>query len=472
MLDARQRFGFLLPQENHQPWFMPMPPPNITGQLHLGHALFLTLQDIRTRFHHLNGQDALWLPGTDHAGLATHEKIKETLILEGGDPTDLDLYWQTGWAWKEKFHSRITHQMRRMGIGCNWEKERFTLDDDYQASTREAFKRCWEQGWIYEKDGQWYMDMTDLAKPLKEALASGELTIHPLKSANRLLHFLNELEPWCLSRQIPWGMPMPLKYNEGKWQLDEGDHTPGEKCTDTLDTWFLSSLWPFASLGWPHKTSDFEQYYPGTWMETGEDILFFWCARMWMMGTFLTGSWPFTHIFLHGLIRDANNQKMSKSLGNGIDPLDMIDQFGTDALRWHLAFRAEPALDMKFKPEALKQDAAWLNKIWQAGRFLDQFGPPSELSEIPEDLKQLWASLAEEIQADRYPSACRRLQSAFRDEFCGRWIEQHKMSLREGNTLDLQEGWTRFHALLTMLHPFLPFLTTELHDRLGLNQRT
>lgn len=471
MLDARNRFGFLLPRTHQEPWFMPMPPPNITGQLHLGHALFLTLQDIKTRFHALQGRDTLWLPGTDHAGLATHAKIMETLQEQNQDPNDLDLYWKTGWAWKDKFHDRITHQMRRMGIACDWSQERFTLDEAYQASTQEAFKRCWEQGWIYQENDQWYMDMTELAKPLKAALASGELSIHPQKSANRLLHFLNELEPWCLSRQIPWGMKMPIKHHEGQWLLDEGDQTPGEPCQDTLDTWFLSSLWPFASLGWPEKTPNFEQYYPGAWMETGEDILFFWCARMWMMGKFLTGAWPFTHIFLHGLIRDKNGEKMSKSLGNGIDPLDMIDQFGTDALRWHLAFRAEPALDMRFKPEALKQDASWLNKIWQAGRFLEQFGPPPELGETPEDLHALWMALQEDLEHDRYPAACRRLQQAFRDEFCSTWIEQHKETLRQGNEQARQEGWTRFHTLLTMLHPFLPFLTSEIHHQLGLSTR-
>lgn len=443
-----------------------MPPPNITGQLHLGHAMFLTLQDIKTRHKALHGFDTLWLPGTDHAGLATHSKIIEQMSLNAADPSDTALYWQTGWEWKERFHDRITSQMKRMGIGCDWSKERFTLDPQYQASARFAFKKCWEQGWMYHKDGQWYMDMSELAAPLLAALDSGELSITPQKSANKLRSFLTNLEPWCLSRQIPWGLPMPLKFHDGQWLFDEGD-TPGTPSTDTLDTWFLSALWPFASLGWPNQTPDFEKFYPGIWMETGEDILFFWCARMWMMGKFLTNKWPFTHIFLHGLIRDKENKKMSKSLGNGIDPLDIIDQFGADALRWHLAFRAQPALDMKFNPEALKQDAAWLNKIWNAGRFLQQFGAPS-LTTCPPDLELLRAQTDDLIEADKFPDAARLLQHALRDQFCGQWIEHNKELLRNGDDTILQEGWTRFHHLLSMLHPFIPFMTTQLHEQLQL----
>lgn len=447
-----------------------MPPPNITGQLHLGHALFLTLQDIQTRYRALRGDDALWLPGTDHAGLATHAKILETMEAQGQDPGDAAAYWKTGWEWKHRYHARITTQMRRMGASCNWEKERFTLDDRYLASTREAFGRLWKDGLIQRRDGQWWMDMESLAQPLRQALDTGELEIHPLRSARRLAHFLENLEPWCISRQIGWGMPLPIKEQaDGSWLLDEGNQTPGTPCADTLDTWFLSSLWPFASLGWPEKTPDLARYYPGDWMETGEDILFFWCARMWMMGKRLTGQWPFRRIFLHGLIRDKDNEKMSKSLGNGIDPLELIDRFGTDALRWHLAFRAEPAKDMRFNPQALQQDAAWLNKIWQAGRFLAQFGPaPSRLAEEAEDLRALRQKLDEDLESDRYPSACRRLQHAFRDEFCSTWIEQNKQALRDGDQDLLSEGWSRYAALLSMLHPFLPFLTSELHLQLGL----
>lgn len=448
-----------------------MPPPNITGQLHMGHAMFLTIQDIKTRFHALIGDDTLWLPGTDHAGLATHSKILEQMNDLNLNPESLDDYFNIGWQWKEKYHQRITTQIKKMGAACDWSKERFTLDEDYLASTKEAFKRCWEAGLIYHQDGQWWLNMESLAQPLREALKNKELSIQPEKSLGKLQHFLNNLEPWCLSRQIPWGMSIPLKQQEdGTWLFDESENTPGNPCPDTLDTWFLSSLWPFASLGWPHKTPDFNQYYQHGWMETGEDILFFWCAKMWMMGYFLTGQWPFKEIFLHGLIRDSKGQKMSKSLGNGIDPLELIEKHGTDALRWHLAIRTQPALDMKFSIEAMKQDAAWLNKIWQAARFLIQFGPPLPIQEWPEDLKKLSIDLNSAIEKNQFSQACQMLQKAFRDEFCGQWIEKSKESLRLGNEELRQEGWNKFSALLCLLHPFIPFITTQLHEQLGLEK--
>lgn len=451
-----------------------MPPPNITGQLHMGHAMFLTLQDIQTRFHGLIGDDTLWLPGTDHAGLATHAKIQEQMESMSIPLNDIEEYWTLGWKWKEHYHSRITTQIKKMGAACDWNQERFTLDNEYQASTKEAFKRCWEMGLIYHEDNQWWMNMESLATPLLEALENGELTIQPERSLGKLKHFLNNLEPWCLSRQIPWGMPIPLKLQEdGSWLFDESEATAGSPCLDTLDTWFLSSLWPFASLGWPDDSQKMDKYYPGEWMETGEDILFFWCARMWMMGKLLTGQWPFKTIFLHGMIRDKKGQKMSKSLGNGIDPLELIEKHGTDALRWHLAARASPALDMKFSHEAMKQDSAWLNKIWQAARFLNQFGPaPENLGEWPEDMKALSSHLSEELFANRFPNACRLLQKAFREDFCSGWIEHNKESLRGGDEELRREGWTRFGALLSLLHPFIPFMTSQLHEQLGLPKIT
>lgn len=445
-----------------------MPPPNITGQLHMGHAMFLTLQDIQTRFRALIGDDALWLPGTDHAGIATHEKIRLSLSEQGLDHTDEAIYWKTGWEWKSRFHARITNQIRRMGASCDWGRERFTLDDDYQASTKEAFKRLWDAGLIYREDGQWWADMRSLAAPLIQAIESGEIEINPLSSANELLPMLRNIEPWCLSRQIPWGMRIPLKNNDGQWHLDEGTDTPGISETDTLDTWFLSSIWPIATLGWPHNTPEMARFYPGDWMETGDDILFFWCARMWMMCHFLTGEWPFKRLFLHGLIRDKHNRKMSKSLGNGIDPLEMMDQGGTDALRWHLAMRAEPARDMKFNPQLCMQDGKWINKIWQAARFLQQFGEPSEIrgQACIQDMDAITRQWADLLQADRYPDAARLIQSSFRDDFCSKWIEERKASLRNGDKELLREGWARYDRYLCLLHPFMPFLTTDLHQRL------
>lgn len=184
------------------------------------------------------------------------------------------------------------------------------------------------------------------------------------------------------------------------------------------------------------------------------------------MGHFLTGKWPFKRLFLHGLIRDAEAKKMSKSLGNGIDPLELMDRGGTDALRWHLAMRAEPALDMKFSSEACAQDGKWINKIWQAARFLTQFGPPAATIGGAPDMSDLTREWADLLKMDRYPDAARLIQSSFRDEFCAKWIEENKSALREGDAALLQEGWDRFHRYLCLLHPFLPFLTTDLHRKL------
>jgi valyl-tRNA synthetase len=413
------------------------------------------------------GDDALWLPGTDHAGLATHQKILEEMAAQKMDPSDRASYLKTGWHWKERYHGRITSQIRKMGAACDWERERFTLDADYQASATEAFRRLWEEGFIAQRDDQWILDLPRLCAPLRAALASGELAINPSAARNRLEGFLRQLEPWTISRQIGWGMRIPLSCKDGSWQFDpSGDK--GDACTDTLDTWFMSALWPIATLGWPHATPDMERYYPGEWMETGEDILFFWCAKMWAMCHFLTGKGPFKRIFLHGLIRDKHGNKMSKSLGNGIDPLDLMERRGTDALRWHLALRAEPGKDMRFSEQGWLADTKWLGKPWNAARFLLQFGPPTMEKQCPQDLAELGRALYQDFAHDRYPDAARRLQEGMRGEFCSGWIEASKEELRNGSEALRQEGWDRLRWLLRFLHPFAPFMTSELHEQLGL----
>lgn len=469
--DAKKRFSLTIPGHIPAPWFLPMPPPNITGQLHLGHALFLTLQDIKTRFHGLIGDNTLWLPGTDHAGLATHEKILEELSRSQKDPLHLATYLETGWRWKETHHARITSQIRKMGSSCDWEKERFTLDDEYQSSTKEAFRLLWDQGLITRhEDGQWYAKMETLAAPLIAAIENETIQITPKSSANELLEMLKNIKPWCLSRQIPWGMPIPLKNASGRWLFDADQDTPGEPETDSLDTWFLSSIWPLATLGWPKKTPDWDTFSPAEWMETGDDILFFWCARMLMMGHFLTGSWPFKKLFLHGMIRDEHGRKMSKSLNNGTDPMTLIEESGADALRWHLSLRSDPARDMRFSPTACRNDGKWINKIWQAGRFLSQFEGPKENSSstaiATEALSQLTIEWYQLIQSDRFPDAARLIQAHFKDYFCRQWIEEHKHQMQSGCEKNLQEGWALYKIYLSLFHPFLPFLTTDLHHRL------
>lgn len=479
--DALSRFAIAPPpnQDLSKPWFLPMPPPNITGQLHLGHALFLTLQDIQTRGRALMGQPTLWLPGTDHAGLATHAKILESLEAADESPDNLDAYWRHAWAWKERFHARITTQMRAMGAACDWSRERFTLDPAYQASTLEAFKRLLErypEGLSY-REGQWYFDITPLASPLIEALENHTIRITPEGPKQALLHMLRHPEPWCLSRQIPWGLTLPLQHDgAGRWAwLEPGSlaQSGWTACTDTFDTWFLSALWPLATLGWPDDPDGLmERFYPAGWMETGEDILFFWCARMLMIGHALTDRWPFHDIFLHGLIRDAQGRKMSKSLGNGLDPLDLMKTAGCDALRWYLACQTEPRLDLRFDPNALQQESRFLNKIYQSARFLALQGirladcgeaTASSEEKALDDLTRTWAEC---LLENRFKEAARLLQRSYTDTFCNTWLEAAKSNLRAGDEITRQRMGRIFQRYLALLHPFLPFLTTELHAQL------
>jgi valyl-tRNA synthetase len=488
-----------------------MPPPNITGRLHLGHALFLSIQDAQTRFRALTGDDALWLPGTDHAGLATHEKILAELAAAGGSPDDADAYWRTAWSRKGELQHAIGEQIRRIGASCDWSRERFTLDAGSQSSALAAFSRCCEQGLIRRENGEWLLRMDELASRLLAAIDDGEIRIEPQSSANELRSFLLGIEPWKIARDIPWGLRLPIETQGERWRLiaspeltrppgepalfgeaartiheraltamgrsaadsaGEGPWTPEEK---TFDTWFLSALWPFSSLGWPEKTDDFARFYPAAWMETGDDILFFWCARMLMMGWLLTGQWPFRDIYLHGLMRDAQGRKMSKSLGNGIDPLGLMDAHGADALRWSLLANLQPARDLRFDPGFLAREAKFINKIWQAGRFLAPFCAAPSLAEEAwrqspfgremADLAREWFAF---FMANDLAQAARLIQRHFRDRFCGQWIEGAKEGLRAGDARLAGEGMRAFSLYMALLHPFLPFLTSELHETLGL----
>ena len=467
---------FPLHRASGEPWFLPMPPPNITGQLHLGHALFLTIQDIATRHRLQRGDDACWIPGTDHAGLATHEKLTAYLISQGLDPTDPGLYDQQARAWKERFHARITTQMRAMGIACDWTKERFTLDASYQDSMRHAFSQLAHRAQLHRRDGQWYLDMREAARALLEAIDQGEIRITPATATGRLRHFLENIEPWCISRQIRWGWRLPLLHDgQGSWQLDDHPDRPAPpgwiREQDTADTWLLSSLWPLALLGWPHDQEAMARYFPAAWMETGEDILFFWCARMLMTGWLLTGQWAFRDIWLQGLIRDKHGRKMSKSLDNGIDPLELTDKHGTDALRWMLATRAEPGLDMRFNPADLSAEAKFINKLWQAARFFDLCPPlaTGDWSDHEDELAldALTDTWDQGLLGCRFAATARALQSHFRDDFCSGWIERNKEACQAGDPATLSLGLRLLQRYLALLHPFLPFITSEIDAQLG-----
>jgi valyl-tRNA synthetase len=461
-----------------------MPPPNITGQLHMGHALFITLQDTLIRFHRMRGANALWIPGTDHAGIATQEKIIEELGKRGIDATR-DNFLSFAAQWKDQYQGRITTQLTRLGASCDWQRERFTLDKQYSASVIEAFNRIAEKGLIYRDKNQWWLDTRQLAERALAALDSGELTIMPDDGAKTYRHYLRNIEPWCLSRQIWWGHQIPAWHDaDGNWFIARSFEDACEKAghdrltqdEDVLDTWFSSSLWPFAIHGWPQNTEDLARYYPATLIETADDILFFWCARMIMMGLCLTDQLPFRTIYLHGIIRDKFGRKMSKSLGNGIDPLEISQKFGTDALRFALLENSIAGQDMKLGDDKFSSAKRFTTKLWNAARFcLLNTEAIAELrpSEHPDDLRilslleQHRQEMIEHLEGYNFHQAARTLRIAIKDEFCDWWIEAAKQRLREG---DGAAGWTAIEGLrriLRLAHPFLPFTTEAIWSEIS-----
>lgn len=458
-----------------------MPPPNITGQLHLGHSLFLTLQDIKTRFNTIIGNNSLWIPGTDHAGLATHEKILLSMNEKNLDPNDLSAYFEEANIWKDFYQRRIKTQIFSMGASCNWNKERFTLDEEYKKSSLKAFDICYENGMLYRENNQYYLDMTNLAQELLKDLESGIIKITPESGKNTLISFLKNIEPWCISRQIPWGLPIPIAYNsleERTARFSDIDHSDPNwiKENFTFDTWFLSSIWPAAILGWPHKTTDFEQFYPCSWLETADDIIFFWCARMLMMCKLITGKYPFNEIYLHGIIRDKNNKKMSKSLGNGIDPLLCIESHGADCLRWTLCNHTEPGLDIKFNLDWLNEEKKFINKIWQASRFINMYtyfiDNKKDIKErdfISSEMDKITETWYDLLSKDKFSTCSRQLQNHFRSYFCDYWIEQNKKELWNNNKDIAIEGLMILQRYLILFNPFIPFITTSIDDLIFIN---
>ncbi|XP_008457012.1 valine--tRNA ligase, chloroplastic/mitochondrial 2 isoform X6 [Cucumis melo] len=562
------------------PFVISMPPPNVTGSLHMGHAMFVTLEDIMVRYNRMKGRPTLWLPGTDHAGIATQLVVERMLASEGIKRVELgrDEFTKRVWEWKEKYGGTITNQIKRLGASCDWTKEHFTLDDQLSRAVIEAFVRLHERGLIYQgsymvnwspnlqtavsdleveyseesgtlyhikyrvaggsssdyltvattrpetlfgdvaiavnpqddryskyvgmtaivpmtygrhvpiisdknvdkdfgtgvlkispghdhndyllarklglpilnvmnKDGtlnkvaglycgldrfearkklwtdleemglavkkeahtlrvprsqrggeiieplvskQWFVTMEPLAEKALRAVEKGELTIIPERFEKIYNHWLSNIKDWCISRQLWWGHRIPVWYIVGKnpeedyivarnadEALEQAQKKYGKDVEiyqdpDVLDTWFSSALWPFSTLGWPDETAeDFKRFYPTTMLETGHDILFFWVARMVMMGIEFTGTVPFSYIYLHGLIRDSQGRKMSKTLGNVIDPLDTIKEFGTDALRFTLAL-GTAGQDLNLSTERLTSNKAFTNKLWNAGKFILQ----------------------------------------------------------------------------------------------------
>jgi valyl-tRNA synthetase len=451
--------GFFKPSTDPKaPAFcIPMPPPNITGELHMGHALFTTLQDTIIRHKRAQGYSALWLPGTDHAGLATHEKIMALLKKKRLEPSRAN-YEQEAEGWKAKTGNRISEQIRRLGASCDWSRERYTLDDGYTRAVHEAYARLQAQGLISKRDGQIYFDTSALAADLLARYQAGEIKIIPEHEGKTFAHFLENIEPWCISRQIWWGHQIP-----------------GED--DVFDTWFSSALWPFAIHGWPEQTPDLERYYPADLIETGADILFFWCARMMMMGLALTDRLPFKTIYLHGMIRDAQGRKMSKSLGNGIDPLDIIQRYSCDGMRFALLENCTEGQDINLGDDMFDAGKRFCNKLWQASRFAlghwERQGCSvigSSVSEHPDDLTILTEcheasrAISEALNGYEFRQAAYTFRHFFKDRFCDWYIEAAKDRLYADDKAGIETIMSVLQSSLKMAHPMIPFITSRIEE--------
>ena len=658
-----------------KPFTIVMPPPNITGQLHMGHALDNTLQDILIRFKRMQGYEALWQPGTDHASIATEVKIIEKLKEQGIDKEALgrEGFLEKAWEWKAEYGGRIVSQLKRMGSSADWDRERFTMDDGCSEAVREVFIKLYEKGYIYkgsriinwcpvcqtsisdaevehEEQGghfwhikypivgeegfveiattrpetmlgdtavavnpederytglvgkmlelpltgrqipviadayvdkefgtgcvkitpahdpndfevgkrhnlpetnimkddatinenggkycgmdryearkqiveelkalgllvkveehvhnvgthdrckttveplvkqQWFVRMEELAKPAIHALRTGELKIVPERFDKIYLHWLENIRDWCISRQLWWGHRIPAYYCDACGKFVVAREMP-EVCPhcgaahmtqdpDTLDTWFSSALWPFSTLGWPEKTEDLEYFYPTDVLVTGYDIIFFWVIRMVFSGFEQTGKSPFHTVLIHGLIRDSQGRKMSKSLGNGIDPLEVIDKYGADALRMTLVTGNAPGNDMRFYWERVESSRNFANKVWNASRFImmnmegvDASGVTAEaLTDadrwILSRVNRLAKDVTENMEKYELGIALQKVYDFIWEEFCDWYIEMVKPRFHgEDAGSKAAAAWTLKTVLihtLKLLHPYMPFLTEEI----------
>lgn len=659
------------------PFSIVLPPPNVTGSLHLGHAWNNTLQDIIIRFKRMSGYDVLWLPGTDHAGIATQTRVEKTLREEEGitrHQLGREKFVERVWAWKQRYGSVITDQIRRLGASCDWSRERFTMDEGLSRTVREVFVRLYEKGLIYrgnriinwcprcetalsdievehrevagtlyrvryprtdgqgdvvvattrpetmfgdvavavhpadaryqalvgttvrlpltdreipviadeyvdpefgtgcvkitpahdpndfevgmrhqldmpqcidsegrmtalagayqgltreearhrvvedlERQGylvqreeithavghcsrcdtvvepllslQWFVRMQPLAEPALAAARDGRLRFVPERFTKVFEHWLENVKDWCISRQLWWGHRIPAWYCDACGEITVARTDP-DRCAhcgsdrihqeeDVLDTWFSSALWPFSTMGWPEQTPDLARYYPTNTLVTGYDILFFWVARMVFMALEFTGEVPFRDVVLHGLVRAADGRKMSKSLGNGVDPLDVIDKYGADALRFTLATGTTPGGDQRFQWERVEHARHFINKIWNASRFvlmnLPEGFEPQPLETLPLDLADQWilqrfaetvARVTEHLERYDFGEAGRALYDFAWDEFCDWYIEFAKHPLYHGDDQAKIRArtvlLTVLDGLLRLLHPIIPFVTERL----------
>ncbi len=423
----------------------------------MGHALFATLQDISTRYHRMKGDCTLWLPGSDHAGLATQSKLDALMVEQGLDPSgpEFDTFAEN---YKQNLQGTIMTQLRSCGASCDWSRETFTLDDRYSRAVQAAWNKCLESDLVYYEGDEIFINMEPLAKDLLACMNAGKLNIIPFHQTATLRNFLENIEPWNVGRKIRWGHKIP-----------------GHDMV--FDTWFSSALWPFASLGWPDETPDFKRFFPAAMIETADDILFFWCARMLMMGLLLElDDLPFNTIFLHGIIRDKHGRKMAKSQGNGIDPLEIIDRYGADSMRFALAESATPGQDMRIWDDKFQAGKALRTKLWNAARYClghwERLGSPEitfhglKHADDIEMLKRLWtahSALTKALDELRYHEAAFLIRQFIFNDLCGWYIEATKSRLYDDN--DMAALCTIMFALdrtLKMLHPFMPFVTERI----------
>ena len=658
-----------------KPFTIVMPPPNITGQLHMGHALDNTLQDILIRFKRMQGYNALWQPGTDHASIATEVKVTNKLKEEGIDKEELgrEGFLKRTWEWKEEYGGRIVSQLKKLGSSADWDRERFTMDEGCSKAVQEVFIRLYEKGYIYqgsriinwcpvcqtsisdaeveyedqaghfwhinypivgtdkyieiattrpetmlgdtaiavhpdderykdlvgkmvllpivnkeipivadsyvdkefgtgavkitpahdpndfevgkrhnleeinilnddgtinenggkfagmdryearkaivkelEEEGylvrieahehnvgthdrchttvepmvkkQWFVKMSEMAKPAIEAVKNGDLRFVPGHFDRTYLHWLENIRDWCISRQLWWGHRIPAYYCDECGEIVVAKEMPSvcPKCgcthftqdEDTLDTWFSSALWPFSTLGWPEKTEDLDYFYPTNVLVTGYDIIFFWVIRMVFSGYEQTGKCPFSDVLIHGLVRDEQGRKMSKSLGNGIDPLEIIEQYGADALRLTLVTGNAPGNDMRYSEKKIIASRNFANKVWNASRFMLMNIEKADLSNVSlADLTPAYKwilskanSLVKEVtdNMEKYDFgvAVAKLNDFIWEEFCDWYIEMVKPRLyNEEDTTKAAALFTLKKVLtisLKLLHPYMPFITEEI----------
>ncbi|MBP5598077.1 MAG: valine--tRNA ligase [Pseudobutyrivibrio sp.] len=672
-----------------KPFTIVMPPPNITGQLHMGHALDNTMQDILIRYKRMQGYSALWQPGTDHAAIATEVKVIEHLKKQGIEKDDLgrEGFLEKCWDWKDEYGTRIINQLKKMGSSADWERERFTMDEGCSKAVEEVFVKLYNEGYIYkgnriinwcpvcqtsisdaeveheeqaghfwhmkyeivgepgrfvtfattrpetmlgdtavavnpkdtryqdiigktvmlpfvnreipvvadeyvdmefgtgvvkitpahdpndfevgkrhnlpvinvlnddatinanggEFEGmdryeardiivkkmdemgllvkieehthnvgthdrckttvepmvkpQWFVAMEELAKPAIEAIKTGELTFVPKNYDKTYLHWLENIRDWCISRQLWWGHRIPAYYCEkcGETVVARSSEAPTvcPKCghphmkqdEDTLDTWFSSALWPFSTLGWPEKTEELDYFYPTDVLVTGYDIIFFWVIRMVFSGYAHTGKSPFSTVLIHGLVRDSQGRKMSKSLGNGIDPLEIIENYGADALRLTLITGNAPGNDMRFYNERVENSRNFANKVWNASRFImmnladNAVTEPAAADLATEDkwiiskVNTLAKDVTENMDKFELGIAVQKVYDFIWDEFCDWYIEivKPRMYSTEYTASKNAALYTAKYALtnaLKMLHPFMPFITEEIFCTLQSEEET